>query len=385
MINLVFQVSIANYSQLGLFQFVEISNFLSKQGINTHIICTGREEEPKTETLSNTLMLHRVSIPQEGKLNKIRFCLETLRTIKDVVNSNKPPYIVHVYFSPSIVILPFLAKWHKNLEKVKWILDIRSVPLKNKFKFLALYNVFHRFYDAIVFIDELVQKQIRKSDKPQYVVPLGSNFSNFRPNKLKRRTIRNALNIKEEDFVYMYIGEISQSRKTYILIEAFKIFLEQNKNRNVKLILLGTGDAFDFIKNKISVYKLQKYSIMPGFIPYSEVPSYLNAADVGISFVPQTKEYNIQPPRKTVDYLACGLPVIATDTKGNRRFVKDRENGFLVSDTPESIASGMRKLLNSQQYEIMKKHARQSVIQFDYENIVTSILLPVYKRVVNDY
>ena len=124
---------------------------------------------------------------------------------------------------------------------------------------------------------------------------------------------------------------------------------------------------------------------MPGFVSYSEVPLYLNAADVGISFIPQTKEYDVQPPRKTVDYLACGLPVIATDTKGNKRFVKDGENGFLVNDTRECIASGMKRLLNFKQYEKMKKFARQSVIQYDYENIIDSILLPVYKRLVNDY
>jgi len=207
----------------------------------------------------------------------------------------------------------------------------------------------------------------------------------FSPNEKFSQKLRNKINLRDKDFVFIYAGNLHKERKILNLIKAFRMICSNDKSDNLKLLLVGKGSSETELRRKVEQYGLGRKVIFAGYIPYHEMPKVINAAGVGLAYVPITPEFDIQPPRKTVDYLACGLPVIATDTKGNRRFVKNGLNGFLVKDSPESIASGMRKLLDFQQYEKMKKLTRQSVIQYDYKNIVKSILIPAYKKVINGY
>lgn len=48
-----------------------------------------------------------------------------------------------------------------------------------------------------------------------------------------------------------------------------------------------------------------------------------------------------------LEYMAAGLPVVATDSGGNRELIEDSRTGFLVRDrTPETFASGVLRLLS---------------------------------------
>ncbi|HRE16056.1 MAG TPA: glycosyltransferase, partial [Rhodocyclaceae bacterium] len=90
-----------------------------------------------------------------------------------------------------------------------------------------------------------------------------------------------------------------------------------------------------------------------------------------------------QPPTKTVEYLAQGLPVIATDTAGNRSFIRHGVNGILSSDTPATFGQAIIDLLqSSHQIKELAAHARTSVTAFNWENIVREQVIPHYKKVL---
>ena len=121
--------------------------------------------------------------------------------------------------------------------------------------------------------------------------------------------------------------------------------------------------------------------LLTGYIPYEDIPAFLNGSDAGLAFVPITRAFDIQPPRKTVDYLACGLPVVATDTAGNRKFIKEGVNGFLVKDEPGELASAMEKLMKREGlYCKMANNASNSVRNYSYDRIVNSIVIPAYQK-----
>jgi glycosyltransferase involved in cell wall biosynthesis len=107
----------------------------------------------------------------------------------------------------------------------------------------------------------------------------------------------------------------------------------------------------------------------------------LQAADIGLAYVADRAQYRNQPPLKTVEYLASGLPVVATDTPGNRRFVEHRRNGLLVQDSVQALASGIACLMEDQALRLdMGRIARKSVDRFSYDHIVKEQLLPFYER-----
>jgi teichuronic acid biosynthesis glycosyltransferase TuaH len=76
--------------------------------------------------------------------------------------------------------------------------------------------------------------------------------------------------------------------------------------------------------------------------PYASVPSYLAAMDVGlIPFKQQPVTYHADPI-KAYEYLAAGLPVVATDLPALRRL----EHVVRLADTPRAFETQIQAALN---------------------------------------
>jgi glycosyltransferase involved in cell wall biosynthesis len=107
----------------------------------------------------------------------------------------------------------------------------------------------------------------------------------------------------------------------------------------------------------------------------------VRAFDIGAAFIPDKPQYRNQPPLKTVEYLATGLPVAATDTPGNRRFVTHDENAEVAAPNVDAYADSLVELATDEEYRNrLSERARESVLEYDYERIVTDRLIPLYER-----
>ena len=113
------------------------------------------------------------------------------------------------------------------------------------------------------------------------------------------------------------------------------------------------------------------------------VPEYLGIADIGISYIPINEFFDRQPALKTLEYLAGGLPVIATNTAGNRLFIKHGYNGLLTGDDEDGLAQAIESLAADRKLrEELACNSRGSVKDFDWTQIVKGQLLPVYETVL---
>lgn len=79
-----------------------------------------------------------------------------------------------------------------------------------------------------------------------------------------------------------------------------------------------------------------------------------------------------------IEYMGCGVPVIATDTSGNRELIKDGEMGLLVPvGNPKELTSAILKILEN-------NNLRQKVIQtsskFIAEKFKENIIIEQYQR-----
>jgi glycosyltransferase involved in cell wall biosynthesis len=83
-----------------------------------------------------------------------------------------------------------------------------------------------------------------------------------------------------------------------------------------------------------------------GFVPNAEVPGLLAAADVGLvpnSASDRTAAYTFS--LKLYEYLAAGLPVVASDIPSLRSAMGDDPPGALVPpDDPEALAAALARL-----------------------------------------
>lgn len=82
-------------------------------------------------------------------------------------------------------------------------------------------------------------------------------------------------------------------------------------------------------------------------VPHSEVPDYLNAADIGLSFQVSTPSSLGVSATKVGEYMACGLPVASNHGVGDiERIVTDGQFGaVLQNDSQDEIDRVARVLV----------------------------------------
>jgi len=84
------------------------------------------------------------------------------------------------------------------------------------------------------------------------------------------------------------------------------------------------------------------------WVPFDAVESYLQMGDAGLFLrSPLRKNAQFGPAHKLFDYMATGLPIIASNSVGYTRIIEHRNCGLLVDpNNPEEISQAILHLRN---------------------------------------
>lgn len=157
------------------------------------------------------------------------------------------------------------------------------------------------------------------------------------------------LGLRDDDFVLLFSGRITQEKGIMELIEAMNLLKDYPR---FKLLVVGSSfygnadnkNAFaDELRQKAETIKDR--IIFTGFIPYREMPQYLKLADVAV--IPSV--WDDPFPTTVLEAQATGLPIIST-----------RRGGI-----PEEVTLATAILLDTDQH--FTKHLSEAIIDL-YNN-----------------
>jgi glycosyltransferase involved in cell wall biosynthesis len=166
---------------------------------------------------------------------------------------------------------------------------------------------------------------------PVYVLPCAVDLERFRPLPAARGELRRRLGLKGT--VFVYVGKA----KGWYDVEGTVEFLEAAKRvfQPLTFLVLTTEDPSVFSELcEPSGIDLIVRSAEP-----NEVPSYLSAADIGLCFLHRFPSKLSCSPIKLAEYLACGLPVVATSGCGDYGELIQAENVGAVIHSNDEEAS----------------------------------------------
>jgi glycosyltransferase involved in cell wall biosynthesis len=365
-------IGFSRYPGVGSISMYEHSINLAALGLNIQVIAAGEKEEEKRINNLNIFLVNSASV-KKLSVYPLLFVYAVLSYCKKF--PDKKFDIIHVYYFPGCFLLPLLLK---NKGK-KWVFFTTSGPIQGGITSCIgwrMQSFESRFFDLIILRDE--------SHKPPFVyrkdeitiVPIGADFNLFSPGT---SFMREKYGIEPSVFLFLYVGNLLPVRKIETLIDALKIVL---KTKKAALMVVGSGGTQRLTQYAQEV-GVKDYVIFTGEVPFTDVPEYMRCCDIFLSYVPITPEFDIQPPLKTVEALACGLPVIATNTLGNRRFITHKENGYLTGDDVSSVADSMLVLMENEALrQKLKMNARPSAADHHWKAIVKERLLPAYKNIL---
>jgi glycosyltransferase involved in cell wall biosynthesis len=255
-----------------------------------------------------------------------RFIKESLREIKE----GNPDLIFVVYFQGS-VMLPLISRRRSDM-----VLDIRTGYVRGGElsrrinNFLILFESF--FYRRVTIISESLRKYLRIAAAKSFVLPLGAEYVHAAPKSF-------------EEMRLLYIGTL-QHRSIEKTVEGFSRFHDQqHENVDMTYVIVGAGPEEDVrrLREAISRSSCSHHIQYVGWVEFRDLGKYLEAANIGVAFIPLEEHFQAQPATKVFEYLLAGMPVIATRTYENARSIDD-SNGVLVSDTPEDFCRGLHEL-----------------------------------------
>lgn len=155
------------------------------------------------------------------------------------------------------------------------------------------------------------------------VIPNATNLSLFK--KLNYDECRNNLNINKEDFVVTFMGQFVARKGTMRLNEALK----KLDDKNIKAFFIGKG-----VEDPDYTGILYK-----GRLEHNIIPQYLCASDV---FVLPTENEGCS--NAIVEALACGLPVISTDSSFNYDILNESNSILVDCYDIDMIADAIKRL-----------------------------------------
>lgn len=216
-------------------------------------------------------------------------------------------------------------------------------------------NIFSRFMDGIVTVTDDIEKKINNRKTIQVRNYPKLDF----PYEPKRQ-------YEGEKFTAIYVGGLNRLRGIYEMVQVAGL-IEKN---DFKLRLLG---RFDEPGTEDEIRKLEgfKKTDFLGWANTEEVWNNLMDTDIGIVCLHPDERYKVALPVKLFEYMAAGLPVIASNFPLWKEIVEGNKCGITVDPlNPEEIAKAITYLTeNPEIRKTMGENGRKAILEkYNWEN-----------------
>ena len=205
-------------------------------------------------------------------------------------------------------------------------------------------------------------------------VPNGAERSRFSVQTHPEK-VRNQWGLNNDHLIVLYTGTLGiHSHPVDILIDAFAHVFRAIPS--ARLLIVGSGEDFDLLKNKSRQLDIADYVIFTGRITPEEIPDYIAAATVSVDPVKDDLTAKARSPLKIIESLILGTPVVTSDVGDRRTILNDGEFGILVPPgNVQGLSNGLIQILGQPSMRAkMEKAAKNSREQCFWDNLIDKFI-----------
>lgn len=249
--------------------------------------------------------------------------------------------------------------WLKKKYGIKFLNDIREFYSDSrieggmwdtdKFLYKKIYLFFKQkekeeiiLSDGIICLTQAAENIIKnwaeyKNEIPLQVIPCSVDTNLFDPEKIdnsQKIKLKNELKIKDEDFIFCYLGSIGSWYLTDEMMLLFKIISDKIPNTKFLFIspaehktIIATANKFGLQENKLIIKKANR----------NEVPALLSLCKYSVFFIKPCYSKQSSSPTKHGEIMAMGIPVITNSGVGDvAEIVEKYHSGIVLNQLNES-------------------------------------------------
>lgn len=312
---------------------------------------------------SSLLTIYATDISSSRNINdrgifKKSIYIKALPRIKKIIKKHKPD-ILHAHYASSYGTLGALSGMHPFILSM-WGSDVFLFPRKNSiFKSIIKYNL--KKADLVLSTSKMMAIETSKyTNKQIQITPFGVDTSFFSPfENSKKKDNKIVLGtIKKLDYIY----------GIDLLIKAFALLVNNNKNTELRLVIAGTGNEIANLKKLAEQKGVSDLVDFPGRISQKKVVEYLHCFDVFVA-LSRSESFGVA----VIEAMSCGTPVVVSDAGGLPEVVEDNVSGIVVpiEDIEKAAAALQRLITDKSLRQMLSMNGRKRVKElYDWEKNV---------------
>lgn len=342
-------------------------NSLSERGHEILLVCRG-DQKAKDENIKISSKVRVYYLRFGGGIGYYLNIFELKKVYREF-----SPDIVNAHYATGYGTLARHAGTRPLIVSF-WGSDIYDFPYHSRANKNMLYRNI-KYADAIAATSIAMSAKIKEVyptiNKEVYVTPFGVDVNLFKP---VPRTRKNK----------PVIGIVKYLKPIYdipLLIYAFAI-IKKRTNIDPLLYIYGGGPLLEELKQLCKKLGISDDVTFFGTIPNTKIPKAINKMDVFVN-CSKMESFGVA----LIEAMACGVPVVATNTEGYREIIENGVTGVILKDRdPQTMAEEIIKLLvNPALAKTYGENGRKKVLKlYDWEKNV-SIMEKLYVDTISKY
>lgn len=306
------------------------------------------------------------------------YSIQNIKAYNQLVNLIKKEHIDYIHCNTPVGgmlgrLVGKKCKVKKVIYQVHGFHFYNGAQKKNWLVYYPIEKWLARKTDAIITINkedyERAKKfKLRNNGNVYYVPGVGIDLSNYEQNLAMREKKRDELKLKDSDLAIISAGELNTNKNNKVIIEA----IARLQKVNIHYYLCGKGPCEEQLKKLAQERNLDQQVHFLGY--RTDVGELLQAADIFVM-----PSYREGLSRSIMEAMACGLPCIVSNIRGNSDLVQDDIGGYLLApDDINGFANAIQMFAQQPDLFVKMKYNNLKKIKNFSTNVVIKKLTNIY-------
>lgn len=252
-----------------------------------------------------------------------------------------------------------------------------GAPMLNWILYYPVERFLSGWTDMLITINQEDYNRAKKSfhaKRTEYIPGVGIDTEKFQAMAVNKAEKRKRLGFFVDDIILLSVGELNENKNHQVFIRA----IAQIKNKDIHYVIVGQGKLSEELKRLAHECQVEEQVHVLGY--RNDVAEIYQIADV---FIFPSKREGLSVA--LMEAMACGLPVICSDIRGNHDLIIDGKGGILVNaSSVEQFAKGVNNLCIKEDRKkvinTMSAYNLKKILDYDSQKI-SQYMKKIYEHI----
>lgn len=241
----------------------------------------------------------------------------------------------------------------------------KGAPLVNWLLYYPVERWLARYTDILITINKEDYERARRfrAGKVCYVPGVGVDLTRFRPDNGGRMEKRRELCLADDDFVLLSVGELIPRKNHEVVLRALALLRQQGELGSIRYLICGRGACGEKLRHLAEEWEIAENVSFLGY--RNDIQAICGCSDL---FLFMSRQEGL--PVALMEAMACGLPAVCSNIRGNVDLIEDGVSGTVAQSSPEAVAEAVRRLRADEMLRArLAAAARERVKAFGLEQV----------------